>query len=307
MKVFLTGATGVLGREIVPRLVVAGHDVTAVARSEDDASWLTSAGAKPIAVDLFDPEAITLAVEGQRAVYHFATAIPPFTKMKKSKAWAINDRLRREAASNLVDAAVAAGAEAFIQESITFAYADGSDHWLSEDARIDPVAPFVVSALEAERHVRRFTEAGGRGISLRLSRLYGPGNASGETITAVTKRMSPIIGAGGNYVSSLHVIDAGAAAVAALDAPAGAYNVSDDNPVTAAEYATSLAQALGAPPPRRIPRWLARIVTGEVYPMMTISHRVSNAAFKAVAGWQPEYRSVLEGWPEVVRIEASAA
>lgn len=125
MKILLTGATGVLGRAAVPRLVEDGHDVIAVSRSPDDAAWLEETGARPEPVDLFDPSAIGRAVAGVDTVVHFATAIPPMSKMTKRRSWAMNDRLRSEATGILVDAAIANDVSRFIQQSVTFAYRGG--------------------------------------------------------------------------------------------------------------------------------------------------------------------------------------
>lgn len=300
MKVLFSGATGVIGRGAVPLLAAAGHHVTGVSRDRRGSAWLDSVGASSIDVDLFDQASVSRAVEGNDAVCHFATSIPPFTRMKKASAWAMNDRLRDEATANLVEACIARGVGRFIQESVTFFYADGADDWLDEASPVRPASPILLTALSAEEHVQQFTEAGGTGISLRLARLYGPGKASAETVAAVRARKAPVVGSGDNYVSSLHTSDAGTAVVAAMAVPAGAYNLADDEPVTARRYVESLAEELGAAKPRRVPRWLARTATGVMLPLLTISHRVSNRAFKDVTGWAPNHRSVVEGWGDVV-------
>lgn len=174
MKIFFTGATGVLGRTAIPRLVADDHDVAAVARSAADREWLDGVGATASQVDLFDAESIDRAVAGADAVIHFATAIPPMEKMAKRQAWATNDRLRAEATGLLVDAALAHGVGRFIQQSITLPYADGGEDWLGEDSPLDPAWVVLRSALDAEGHVDRFRRGGGVGVTLRLSRLTGP-------------------------------------------------------------------------------------------------------------------------------------
>ncbi|MGI9616238.1 MAG: NAD-dependent epimerase/dehydratase family protein [Acidimicrobiales bacterium] len=299
MKILFTGATGVVGRAAIPHLIAAGHIVDGLARSDEGRSWLTEVGARPAELDLFDEQAVDEAVAGADAVLHFATAIPPMGSMAKPSAWAMNDRLRSDAVRVLVDAAVRHGVDVFVQESISFTYADGGDEWLGEDATIDPASPMVRSALDAERHVDRFTAAGGRGVSLRIGHLYGPGRASAEYMEAVSARRLPVIGTGTNYVSSIHVHDAGTAVAAALSAPAGVYNVSDDQPVRAHEVVESLAAALGARRPRRIPRLMAKPVLRSVLPVMTVSQRVSAERFKTATGWTPRYPSVVDGWVDV--------
>lgn len=300
MKILFTGATGVLGRHAVPALTAAGHDVTGVCRSDAGRARLEEHGAVPISIDLFDRRAVRDTVAGHHAVIHFATSIPPLAKMRKKSAWQTNDRLRTEATSNLVTAAIDHGVETFIQESVTLVYADGGDRWLDEESRIDPPAPLVTSALEAEQLVADFNAAGGRGIALRLSRLYGPGKASAELVASVASRGAPIIGSGDNYVSSLHSEDAGTAVTAVLTAPAGVYNVTDDDPVTARAYVESLADTLDAPEPRRVPRLVAKIALGSMLPVLTVSQRVSNRRLKETTGWRPRYPSVVAGWESVV-------
>lgn len=285
MKILFTGATGVLGSAAIPHLIEAGHEVVGVGRTD---------------LDLFDRAAVGEAVAGCDAVFHFATAMPAHDQMTDREAWRPNDRLRDEATANLVDAAIEQGVSTFVQESVAFVYADGGAGWLDEDAPLDPPFGAIDSALVAESHVARFTAQGGRGIVLRLGRLYGPGRVSAPYLAAVAARKLPLIGRGDNYVSHLHIGDAGAAVAAALDAPAGIYNVVEDEPVTAAEEMDVLVEALGVRAPRRVPAWLARRLVGTATGLMTVSHRVSNRRFREAAGWSPEYSSVSEGWPAVV-------
>ena len=300
MRILFTGATGVIGRRAVPRLVEAGHEVVANVRSDTDRAWAESVGAAATTVDLFDSSAVTEVVADVDAVVHFATAIPRQRDMTHRRSWSTNDRLRTEATAHLVDAAIGSGVQVFVQESITFFYADGRERWLDEDSPIEPVWDILDSALAAEREVARFTEAGGRGVILRMASLYGPGRTSGELIGAVSARKLPIVGAGDNLVSYVHVDDAASALVAALVAPAGVYNVSDDEPVTSRESLEILASALGAPPPRRVPRSVARVGAGKASRLLSTSHRISNGRLRETTGWAPEHRSVIEGWPEVV-------
>ncbi len=300
MKILFTGATGVLGRAAVPRLVEDGHDVIAVSRSPDDAGWLEETGAKPERLDLFDPSAIDRALAGVDTVVHFATAIPPMAKMAKRQSWEMNDRLRSDATGILVDAAIANDVSRFVQQSVTFAYRDGGDAWLDENSKLDPGWDVLDSALDAEAHVDRFRKTGGTGVTLRLSRLYGPGKASGEFVAGVADRKVPVVGAGDNYVSSIHVADVASALAAAMTAPDGTYNVSDDEPVTVAVYTDTLADLLDAPRPRRIPRLVARLAVGKAVTLLTTSQRVSNRRFREATDWRPAFPSVREGWRDVV-------
>ncbi len=300
MKILFTGATGVLGRAAVPRLVEDGHDVIAVSRNPDDAAWLEETGSRPEPVDLFDPSAIDRALAGVDTVVHFATAIPPMAKMAKRHSWEMNDRLRSNATGILVDAAIANDVSRFVQQSVTFAYRGGGQAWLDEDSEIEPGWGVLDSALDAEAHVDRFRTAGGTGVTLRLSRLYGPGKASGDFVAGVANRKVPVVGAGDNYVSSIHVADVASALAAAMTAPGGTYNVSDDEPVTSAVYTDSLADLLGAPRPRRIPRLVARLAVGKAVTLLTSSQRVSNRRFREATDWRPAFPSVREGWRDVV-------
>jgi nucleoside-diphosphate-sugar epimerase len=298
MRVLFTGATGVLGRQAVPRLVAAGHEVVGVTRSEAEAQWLRSVGAAAQTLDLFDGDRVDSTVRGFEVVVHYATAIPPMDRMTKASSWETNDRLRSEATRHLVSAALKHGVGRFMQQSITLPYADGGDAWLDESAAIDPPWKVVESALEAESEAGRFAAGGGAGVVLRLARLYGP-SASVGYVAAIKARKLPIVGKGDNWLSSIHEVDAGSAVVAAMGAPGGTYNLGDDEPVTSAEWARSLAEAVGAPAPRRIPRWLARIGAGGASRLLTISQRVSNRAFREATGWAPRYPSVRDGWAEM--------
>lgn len=300
MKILFTGATGVLGRATVPVLLSAGHDVTAVARSQTDREWLQGLGARPVEVDLFDPDSVDIAVAGADAVVHFATSIPSQKRMTKREAWASNDRLRSDATRLLVDASLTHGVDRFVQQSITLPYADGGDEWLDEESPIDPGWDVLDSALDAERQVERFSREGGTGVTLRLSRVYGPGPASREYLAGIEARKIPVIGKGDTYVSSIHVDDVATAVAAAMTASDGVYNVTDDLPVTAAAYNDSLAEVLGAPRPRRVPSFLARLILGDALALLTTSQRVSNRKFRTATGWAPAFPSVIEGWRHVI-------
>jgi nucleoside-diphosphate-sugar epimerase len=300
MRVLFTGATGVVGRIAVPLLVASGHDVTAVARSDEARAWLGGQGARPVDLDLFSPDSVAEALSGLDCVVHFATSIPAASMSGKSGAWEMNDRLRREATSNLVDAALAAGATRFVQESITFTYADGGDDWIGEDHPIGTVWEILESALDAEREVARFATGGGSGVVLRMSRLYGPGRASAGYLAMVKDRKVPIVGKGLNWVSHLHVEDAASSVLASLEVEPGTYNVSEDEPSRAAANLAALAEALGAKAPRKVPVAVARTMAGGMAGWLSISHRISNRRFREASGWSPLHGSARDAWPRVV-------
>jgi 2-alkyl-3-oxoalkanoate reductase len=304
MKVFMAGATGVIGRPTVRMLVEAGHDVTAAARSAERADLLRRLGATPVLVDLFDPAAVRGAVRGHAAVCNLATHIPRLSRAALPGAWAENDRIRREVSRNLVDAALATGAERHVQESIAFFYRDGGDRWLDEDEPLDLPA-YARTTGDAEAAARRLTEAGGAAVVLRFGMFYGPDSHTTEDITRrVRQGFAPGMGRSG-YVSSIHTDDAAAAVVAALGAPAGVYNVVDDEPLTRAELTAVLAGALGRRTPWIPPRALGAVL-GSKAAALVRSQRVSNRRFRQATGWAPLWASARQGWPAVIAAMGAA-
>lgn len=299
MKVFVTGATGAVGRPTLPRLVAAGHDVTAVVRSAAKRAQAEAAGAASVEVDLFDPGTVERAVAGHDAVVNLATHIPPIAKAARASAWETNDRLRREASRNLVDAALATGASRFVQESITFSYPDSGDRWIDAASATPAPTPVVASALVAEANVERFTEAGRRGVVVRFGMFYGAGLHHTTTFLRWARR--GLVYSGGDpdgHLSSIHVDDAAAAVVAALDAPPGIYDVVDDEPVTRREYAATLARAVGRSRYIVVPGRLGRLGGRSVEAILR-SQRVSNRRFREATGWAPGWASVREALPAV--------
>jgi nucleoside-diphosphate-sugar epimerase len=300
MKVFVAGATGVIGWRAVRDLVAAGHEVTGLARSDEKAEQLVRLGATPARVDLFDPAALSAAVAGHAVVANLATHIPPLSAAARPSAWAENDRIRTEGSRNLVDAALAGGATRYIQESITFTYPDQGDEWIDESLAIDP-APGVESVLAAEANAARFASSGhGAGVVLRFGAFYGPGATHTDTMLSLARRgLGAAAGAAQGYISSIHLDDAARAVVAALEVPSGTYNVVDDEPVTRRQYVDALGAALGRGRLRIVPGRAAKL-GGKRAATMTRSQRVRNAAFRAASGWRPQHPSVREGWPAVV-------
>jgi nucleoside-diphosphate-sugar epimerase len=301
MRVFVAGATGVLGRVGVRELIAAGHEVRGASRSEANTELLRSLGATPVTVDLFDAASVSEAVAGSEAVCHLATRIPPLMKMRRARAWDENNRLRREATKRLVDGALTGGAQVFVQESISFIYGDHGDDWITEDAPLAPAWPAALdSTVDMEREAGRFTSDGRRVVILRFGLFYGPDAPSTlDSARLARRRMLPVIGGGRNFFSSIHTDDAGRAVVAALGAPAGVYNVCEDEPSRQADYAAAFTQAIGAPRPLRVPRWLGRLFLGGPARYILQSQRVSNKKFKEATGWAPRYPSVREGFAQV--------
>jgi nucleoside-diphosphate-sugar epimerase len=300
MKIFLAGATGVLGRRAVKALVSGGHQVTGIARSPEKASLLRSLGATPAEIDAFDGAQVAEAVRERDVVMNLATHIPAPTKAPLPSAWAENDKIRRELSNILVDAALAAGAQRYVQESIAFTYEDLGDRWIDEDTPLD--TPKRVSAVrDAEAAAERFTQAGRVGVVLRFGMFYAADTTHTETQLAVAKRgLVPFPGSRDDYVSLIQLDDAATAVVAALDVPAGIYNVVDDEPLTRGEVAHVFADALGRKRMRFTPKALMA-AGGAAMRMMSRSQRVSNERFKKASGWEPRFASGRGGIPVVVR------
>jgi nucleoside-diphosphate-sugar epimerase len=300
MRVFVTGATGVLGQPSVKGLVAAGHEVHGAARGEEKAALLRSLGATPVTTDLFDAASVREAVAGCDAVVHLATKIPSLTRMRWKGAWKENDRLRRDATRNLVDGALATSAQAFVMESITFVYANGGDNWLDESAPVDLVWSPLDSAIDAENETKRFGEGGGRAVILRFGLFYAPYAASTiDTVKLAKRKMFGVIGKGENYFSSIHVDDAAAAVVAAINAPSGTYNIAEDEPSTQEGYAQAMFDAFDLGKPRHIPKWMGKLVLGGPAKYILQSQRISSKRFKEATGWSPQHPDVREGMHSV--------
>ena len=298
MKVFVAGATGVIGRRLVPQLVASGASVSAVARTNAKAAQLKKQGATPVRVDLFDPAAVDKAVQGHDAVINVATKIPTGMKIILPSAFSENARIRSEASQNLALAAINTRARTFIQESFAPTYPDRGDEWIDESVPIQPTS-YVRSVLDAESAAAEFTKSGGTGIVLRFSMFYGPDPLTLSMLDYVRRGMAPAFGAPDAYMSSIWIDDAASAVFAALSVPAGAYNVTDDAPMRKREAFELLARELGVKPPRMLPRWAARMM-GSVSETLGRSQRISNAKFRQAANWSPKVPSLREGWKKLV-------
>jgi nucleoside-diphosphate-sugar epimerase len=312
VRIFLAGATGVVGRRLLPRLVEAGHEVTGMTRSPGKAERIQAAGAEPAVCDALDRPALheALGEAKPEVVVHHLTDLPADLNPRKLKdAYAANDRLRAEGTPNLVAAAETAGARRFVCQSIAFVYAPRGGTVKSEEdpLYLEAPEPFDNSVRAVVSMERSVLEAGGgmEGLALRFGWFYGPGTAyasNGSIARQIRKRRFPIVGDGAGVFSFVHIDDVVDATIAALDGPpAGIYNVVDDDPGAAAEWIPAYAEALGAKPPRRFPRWLATLFVGG-FPayMMTRLRGASNEKAKRELGWKPRWPSWRQGFKEAL-------
>lgn len=279
----------------MPALAAAGHEVTALARTPERAAALRTQGATPVSVSLFDQAGLTKVLAAQQAVVNLATAIPPMSRFLLRRSWAANDRLRTQGSATLVDAALAAGVDRLVQESVSMLYAEGGANWVDEDSPVDRF-PMAEGNLAAEANTARFTVSGGTGVVLRFGWFYGPGATHSEQILALARHhIGTVLGAADGYLSSIHVLDAAEAVVAALDAPAGVLNVVDDRPLTKRDYVSAVATAAGTSLWLRAPG-RAKLLLGGRLTSLTRSLRVSNARLRQSTGWSPRYPSARQGW-----------
>jgi nucleoside-diphosphate-sugar epimerase len=298
----------VIGEPLVRQLVAAGHEVTGTTRHEERAAEIRAAGASAVVCDAFDRPALEAAVIAARpeAVVNQLTSLPQKYNPRRSSFYEATDRVRREGGHNLVEAARAAGARRFLTQSIAFLYAPEGDWVKDESARPFEDAPgHFRSAVEAMLgHEREVTGcADFEGLVLRYGQFYGPRTyfaRDGHFGREVSRRRFPIVGPGTGTFSFLHVEDAAAATVAALDRGApGIYNVVDDEPAQLQDWLPVYAEALGAKPPFRAPLWLARLVAGSAIAAQAVHLRgASNAKAKRELGWQPAHPSWRQGFAE---------
>jgi nucleoside-diphosphate-sugar epimerase len=307
MRVFVAGATGVIGRPLVRQLLAAGHEVTGMTRHEERARWLREAGAAAVVCDALDAEGLVRAVTEAHAdaVIHQLTDIPKAIEPRTiSQQFLSTNRLRTEGTRNLLSAARRANVQRVLAQSISFAYRPSGNPVKTEDDPLWDDAPpdfrtVFDSVADLEQQVRALPE----GIILRYGFFYGPGTAyasDGSLAELVRKRRLPIIGKGDGMFSFTHVEDAASATAAALERGApGAYNVVDDDPAPAREWLPVYAEVLGAPKPRRFPKMLARLVAGPyaVY-LMAEQRGASNLKLKKELSWSPRYTSWRTGFRE---------
>jgi 2-alkyl-3-oxoalkanoate reductase len=300
MRVFVAGATGAIGARLVPQLVERGHEVIGSSRSPEKADRLRGQGAEAIALDVLDAAAVSEAVAAARpdAIVHQATALTGLSDFKHfDRSFAGTNRLRTEGTDALLAAAREAGVGRFVAQSFAgWPYARQRGPIKDEDDPLDPTpAAAMRESLDAIRHLEGAVVDGG-GIALRYGGFYG--SPEDAQLELVRRRRFPIVGEGGGIWSFVHLEDAATATVLALErGTPGLYNVVDDEPAPVREWLPALASAIGAKPPRRIPRWLARVAAGESgLVLMTEIRGASNEKAKRELGWTLRYPSWRQGF-----------
>ena len=311
MKVFVAGATGALGKQLVPMLVANGHDVVGMTRTEAKRDQLRSLGAQPVVADALDADAVGRAVGEAEpdVIVHQLTAIPPSINMRRfDREFALTNRLRTEGTDHLLSAGQAVGVKRFVAQSN--AAAVRPHRWPDQAGgrparRRSPAGDASGAGGDPSPrgggHGRAWTE----GIVLRYGWFYGPGTSialdpPGSQIELIRKRQLPIVGGGTGIWSFIHIEDAATATVAAVEGgPAGIYNVVDDEPAPVSEFLPVLAAAVGAKRPLRVPRWVGRLAAGEMAVVaMTEIRGASNDKAKRELGWQLRYPSWRQGFAE---------
>jgi nucleoside-diphosphate-sugar epimerase len=305
MKVFVAGATGAIGQQLVPRLVAAGHEVHGMTRSESKRELVWDLGAVPVVADALDPSAVAEAVATARpdVIVHQLTAISAVDMRHFDREFALTNRLRTEGTDHLLSAGQAVGVKRFVAQSYFGGYARTGGAVKAEDDPLDPTpAREMRETAAAIRHLEDAVLRAGwtEGIVLRYGGFYGPGTSmasDGEQSVLVRRRKYPIVGDGGGVWSFIHVADAAEATVAAVDrGTRGIYNVVDDDPAPVAEWLPAMARELGAKHPMRVPRIVGRVFGGEAgVVMMTEVRGASNAKAKRELDWSPAHPSWRQG------------
>jgi nucleoside-diphosphate-sugar epimerase len=306
MRVFVAGGTGVIGRRLVPQLVARGHQVTATTTSAAKLGLLEQLGAEGYVMDGLDAASVgeTVAAARPDAIVNQMTGLsmPHAGKpnlRNPDRFFAPTNRLRSDGTDHLLAAAEATGVTNFVAQGAAIFNTIREGGWLkTEEEPLDPGPANARKSAEAIGHLEAVVVKAG-GAVLRYGALYGPG-AIDDQVELVRKRMFPLIGGGTGYFSWVHLDDAASATVLALEQQAkGVFNIVDDDPAPASEWLPYLAECAGAKRPRRLPKWLARLLAGEmVVAMMTEGHGFSNAKAKRELGWQPRYPSWRQGFKE---------
>lgn len=311
MRVLLAGASGALGHTLTPALVAAGHHVFGTTRSGNTAS-ITAAGATPLRMDGLDRSSVFAAVEDAKpdVIIHQLTALRAGMDPKHfDRTFGLTNRLRTEGTDHLLEAARTFGVGRFVAQSFTGWTNPRTGTGLADETTgLDPEpAPQSRETLAAIRHVEE--AVGGatdlEGVVLRYGGFYGPGTGiakgeDGAILQMVRQRKMPIVGDGAGVWCFVHSVDAANATVAAVErGAAGLYNIVDDEPARMSEWLPAMAEAIGAPAPRRVPVWLARILIGEHgVNLMTKIRGSSNAKAKRELGWTLRYPSWRVGFPQ---------
>ncbi|MGH3449273.1 MAG: NAD-dependent epimerase/dehydratase family protein [Haloechinothrix sp.] len=306
VRVFVAGATGAIGKQLVPRLVEAGHEVHGMTRSESKKAMLHRMGAVPVVADALDPDQVAEAVGKAQpdVIVHQLTALAGKGLRSLKRGTALTNRLRSEGTDHLLSAGQAVGVRRFVAQSNFAAYARTGGPVKSEEDPLDPAPPGKLrEGLAAIRHLEQavLDARGTEGIVLRYGGFYGPGTnmaPGGDMYEMIRKRRFPLIGDGGGVWSFIHIADAAAATVAAVEhGSRGVYNIVDDDPAPVAEWLPALAQTMGAKKPMRVPRFIVRLFAGEAgVVMMTDARGASNAKAKGELAWSPAHPSWRQGF-----------
>ena len=307
MRALVAGATGAIGRQLVPRLVAAGHEVHGMTRSEGKRAMLEELGAVPVVADALDADRVAEAVARARpdVIVHELTAIPETLDMRHpDRAFELTNRLRTEGTDHLLSAGRAVGVRRFVAQSNVGAYGFTGAAVKSEEDRVDVSSAGVMRAnVAALRHLEEavlgatWTD----GVVLRYGWFYGAGTSMApgkESYELVRRRRFPLVGDGGGVWSFIHIADAAEATAAAVEhGSRGIYNVVDDDPAAVAEWLPELSRQLGAKKPMRVPRWVGRLVAGEFgVALMTELRGASNAKAKRELAWRPAHPSWRQGF-----------
>ncbi len=306
MRVFVAGATGAVGRRLVPMLLERGHQVTGSTRTPWKVESIRAQGAEPAVMDALDARAVkeAIATAAPDVVVHELTAIPAELDLRRfDRVFAPTNRLRTVGTDNLVAAALAAGARRMVAQSYAAWPYERRGGWVkTEEDPFDERPPRqVASTLSALRHLESaVTGSGLEPVVLRYGGFYGPDTSlsSGSPIAEMVRRgRFPIVGSGAGVWSFAHIDDVAEATAIAVERGEGTYNVCDDEPAAVREWLPVLAQALGGKPPRHVPAWLARFLVGEAgVVMMTEIRGASNAKAKRELGWTPTFATWRDGF-----------
>jgi nucleoside-diphosphate-sugar epimerase len=312
MRIFVAGATGALGRQLVPRLIENGHEVTGMTRSRSKADAVHELGATPAIADALDPEQVAAAVaeSNPEVIVHQLTALAGSLDLRHfDRTFELTNRLRTEATDHLLAAGRAVGARRFVAQSFTgWPYARTGGPVKSEEDPLDPdPVPGMRRSFAAIRHLENAVTGAEwtEGVVLRYGGFYGPGTSfwpGGEQFEQIRSRKWPVVARGAGIISLVRIDDAAEATLAAIErGKRGLYNIVDDSPQPVSEFLPGVAEAIEAPPPRRVPRWLARLLAGQAAAMMMTEGRgASNEKAKRELGWRPRHPSWREGLEEVL-------
>jgi nucleoside-diphosphate-sugar epimerase len=308
MRVFVAGGTGVIGRRLLPQLVARGHQVTGTTTGAAKLGLLEQLGAEGVVMDGLDAASVgeAVAAASPDVIVNQMTGLSQAHAGKPNlrhpdRFFGPTNRLRSDGNDYLLAAAEASGVKNFVAQSAGIFNGTREGGWAkTEEDPMESISPAAIEGTKVINHLEEAVIAAG-GAVLRYGSLYGPG-AIDDQVNLVRRRMFPLVGAGTGCISWVHLDDAASATVLAVEQQAkGVFNIVDDEPALVSEWLPYLARCAGAKPPRRLPKWLARLVAGEmVADMMTVGHGFSNAKAKRDLGWQPRYPSWRQGFKEAL-------